>query len=754
MLDECTSTFSEELAERVYWAMAAHDITIVTISHRPKHKRFHQQLLSLTGEGAWALTATDPGVQTPPATPPATPRADFDPSTTTPQARRTEKSACEKAGPEISSGPNRSMARQATVIRRLVMILRILTSRGRSTTFLLLHVACIFLSVGLQSRILAALPGQLQALAMQSNRAAYINLSMSAFGFRLLSAGSSFLSAWAGNMLNIEWQGELTQHIINRMMGADSLFYKLERVDKRVDDVETRVVADVNLLAAAMQSIITSMLTPISSAVLATRLLVSANLPLAAINIIWAYGISGVLIQKFWAPDYAVFAALTSAKQGVFRRGHQRLIANAESIAMMSGEERELETLEEMLDDVTRESHRQLYYLTRFNCLNYWFTQYLPILVTNGMRMFWAMGYGSDQAILSEANGTGISSKGLYLENLITQSFEATVGLLSLNNYFQTLFGHVVRVTDLLLVIDEIQTGTGTTQPRSADSVTDGHSQEDISLTNVNIVVPDGTQLITGLELRLRPGERLMVTGNGKSSVFRVLTGVWHARGVVNAPRDSLSVPQQPLVTSTPVDLLTYLSYPLELNRREQTNARTELEKLLEGFGADYVIKREGWIVCRHWVDVLSLGELQCLALARAFFLLSYNGSRLTGTTTEPSAPSQYSWLFLDDCTSALTAEVEAKVYRQVEEVTATDNVRGHKVGVVSFGSGERESLSGFHDRVLRLGIDSMAIERHCNWQLEAVPQHVPGHTSLNEQHPSEFRLEELQLGQGALDRS
>lgn len=646
------------------------------------------------------------------------------------------------------------------------MILRILTSRGRSTTFLLLHVACIFLSVGLQSRILAGLPGQLQALAMQSNRAAYINLSISAFGFRLLSAGSSFLSAWAGNMLNIEWQGTLTQHIIDRVMGADSLFYKLECVDKRIDDMETRVVADVNLLAAAMQSIITSMLTPISSAVLATRLLVSANLPLAAINIIWAYGISGVLIQKFCAPDYAGFAALTSAKQGVFRRGHQRLIANAESVAMMCGEERELETLEEMLDDVTRESQRQLYYLTRFNCFNYWFTQYLPILVTNGMRMFWAMGYGSDQAILSEANGTGISSKGLYLENLITQSFGATVGLLSLNNYFQTLFGHILRVTDLLLVIDDIQTGAATSRPSSelqhahagtvglvgsADIVSDEHDQGDISLTDVSIVAPDGTQLITGLELTLPPGDRLMVTGSGKSSVFRVLTGLWHARGVVKAPRDILSVPQEPLVTCTPVDLLTYLSYPLELNKREQSTARTELQKLLERFGADYVITREGWVVCRHWVDVLSLGELQCLALARAFFLLGYNSSQLIDTITEARAPSHYSWLLLDDCTSALTAEVEAKVYRQVEEVIATENVRGHRVGVMSFGPGERDSLSGFHNRVLRLGIDSIAMERHpseshCNWQLEAVPQCISEHTALKEQHPSEFRFEELHL--------
>eukprot|EP01043_Picozoa_sp_COSAG02_P011929 COSAG02_NODE_448_length_22102_cov_11.767032_16_plen_778_part_00 len=765
VLDECTSTFSEELAERVYWSLASHDITVVTVSHRPKHKRFHQQQLSLTGAGQWSLSATDPGIQTPPATPPVTPRAATDLPNSTSQACTGNSGRVER-GSGISSSPNAEHP-QATVVRRILMIMRILASRRRSTTFFLGHVSCIFLSVGLQSRILAALPGQLQALAMQSNRAAYTRLSISAFVFRFISAVSKFLSTWAGNKLSIEWEGSLTQCIIDRVMGPDSLFYKLERVDKRIDDMDTRVVADVNLLALAMQAIITSLLTPISSAVLATRLLMSANLPLVAIFTIWAFCISGVLLQKFLAPDYAGFAALTSLKQGAFRRGHQRLIASGESVAMLCGEERELETLEGLLDDVTRESQRQLYYTTRFNCVNYWFTQYLPILITNGMRMFWAMGYGSDHAIMSEANGTGISSQGLYIENLITQSFTATVGLLSMNNSFQTLVGHIVRVTDLLMVIDEIQSDAASAKPPStaavvadgcAGSVAGEPGQREISLVGVDIVAPDSTKLVYGLEVRLHPGDRLMVTGKGKSSLFRVLSRLWDARGVVHVPPDILKVPQQPLVTCIPVDLLTYLSYPFELAKSEQTDARTELQTSLERLGAEYLIKREGWAVRRHWVDVLSLGELQCLAVTRALFQIGYMRSPQMDTTSpQRSACSRCSWLLLDDCTSALTAEVEAQVYCQVEEVTGNGSVRGHQIGVVSFGSEERKSI-GFHDRLLRLGTameqqpseadrSKAGLGERCNWQLETSQRSTSRQTWLSEQPPSEFRLDEVQLG-------
>jgi ABC-type uncharacterized transport system fused permease/ATPase subunit len=606
---------------------------------------------------------------------------------------------------------------------------------------------------------------------MQSNRAAYTQLSISAFLFRLLSAVSTFLSAWAGNKLSIEWESSLTQCIIDRVMGHDSLFYKLERVDKRIDDMETRIVADVNLLALAMQAIITSLLTPISSAVLATRLLVSANLPLVAISTIWGFCISGVLLQKFLAPDYAGFAALTSLKQGAFRRGHQRLIANAESVAMMCGEERELENLEELLDDVTRENQRQLYYTTRFNCVNYWFTQYLPILITNGMRMFWAMSYGSDHAIMSEANGTGISSQGLYIQNLITQSFTATVGLLSMNNSFQTLVGHIARVTDLLMVIDEIQSDDASTRIQSTDTIVVGDSgasvpgergRKDILLMGVDIVAPDGTKLVGGLELELHAGDSLMVTGHGKSSLFRVLSKMWDARGVVHVPSDILRVPQSPLVTCTPVDLLTYLSYPLDIEKSEQTSAQIELQILLESLGVNYLIKREGWTVRRHWVDVLSLGELQCLAVTRALFQIGHKRSPRMKSSAQGSATPHYSWLLLDDCTSALSAEVEAQLYCQVE-VTRNNSVHGHKVGLVSFGSEERESFAFYHDRLLRLGMateqqpsgtsdrSEAGLCEHRNWQVEMLQcshlqRSASSQTSSGQQQPPEFRLDEVHL--------
>lgn len=109
-------------------------------------------------------------------------------------------------------------------------------------------------------------------------------------------------------------------------MGSDSIYHCLQDIDRRVPDMETRVAVDVGLIATQMQLMLTQSLTPVASALLVTRLLLSANLPPIAIGTIYLYSGTGFLIQRYLAPDYAGFAAQTSAKEGV-TDPHQRSIS-------------------------------------------------------------------------------------------------------------------------------------------------------------------------------------------------------------------------------------------------------------------------------------------------------------------------------------------------------------------------------------------------------------------------------------------
>jgi ABC-type uncharacterized transport system fused permease/ATPase subunit len=512
----------------------------------------------------------------------------------------------------------------------------------------------------------------------------------------------------------------LTQHVTERAMGDDNAFYMLRHVDKRIRDMETRAVSDVALCATTMQSLLTTMLTPVSSAVFVTRLLITAKLPLSAISIIYLYALTGSAIVRFASPDLAGFAARSSQIEGVFRRMHQRLIANSESIAMIGGEESELHALNAQTDVIALEERRQVVAQMRFDSGNYWFNNYLPVLITNSLRMSWSsQQYGSADQIMAEQGGTGLSADGFYVQNLVTSGFTAVTGLLSINTTFRTLAGYTHRVTDLLLVIDEVraeraqQTAAATAAaaaaadltlarepPPSGTNATDA-SAAGIALRDVEITAPDGKHLVSELSLTLAPGDNLRVTGPtgcGKTALFRVLAGIWHPQaGSVHVPPSAVMVSQQPLATTTSVSLLAYITYP---QAAPGVDAQALVATLLQELGVMHLAEREGWDTKKLWCDVLSLGELQCLGCVRMLYHIH------TNTKLPPAADAKEeeeeeeeegcrccSWAILDECTSALDAAVEESFFQYAA---------AQGISMVVFS--DRDSAAQGDTRLLKLG--------------------------------------------------
>ncbi len=59
VLDEATSALDEENEREIYQRLAAADVTLVSISHRPNVAKFHTITLLLDGEGGWELLSAD-----------------------------------------------------------------------------------------------------------------------------------------------------------------------------------------------------------------------------------------------------------------------------------------------------------------------------------------------------------------------------------------------------------------------------------------------------------------------------------------------------------------------------------------------------------------------------------------------------------------------------------------------------------------------------------------------------------------------
>ena len=162
VLDECTSTLSEDMAERIYRMCATAGITVVSVSHRPRHKRFHAKILTLRGKGVWDVTAIDDDALAQ-ATPPATPRTSPSLMPSLPPCIPSCVRIADGASSE-SSQADAEMPRVST-LRRLAIVLRIcvpkLSLTDRGTQLVCIHVAFILFNVFLTSKVLASLPGKL-----------------------------------------------------------------------------------------------------------------------------------------------------------------------------------------------------------------------------------------------------------------------------------------------------------------------------------------------------------------------------------------------------------------------------------------------------------------------------------------------------------------------------------------------------------------------------------------------------------------
>merc|ERR1712195_26456 len=294
----------------------------------------------------------------------------------------------------------------------------------------------------------------------------------------------------------------------------------------------------------------------------------------------------------------------------------------------------------------------------RFNIFNNFMTRQTPDLAAFSLRMYFALAVQS-------AAGADIASTGEYIQQLVMNTFKSFGDAFELQETIGNFMGTLENVSDLMYTLEDLSEKQTNRQGKGSNTRLTRSTDESITFTSVDIVAPGGTCCANDLTFKVEKGKPLIVTGpnaSGKSSLFRMLGGLW------KVPADQITYPKK-----------------IQTKNRTQEDEK-ELFGQLEMVQIEYLVDRyakkndegevlvSGWDAVMKWEDVLSLGEQQRIGCARLFY-------------TNPT------FAILDECTSAVSIDVEEKLYRQA-----------HAQNITSITISQRLALEEFHTQELKLG--------------------------------------------------
>ncbi len=335
-----------------------------------------------------------------------------------------------------------------------------------------------------------------------------------------------------------------------------------------------------------------------------------------------------------------------------FRFAMMRVRENSESIAFYRGEKAEMEVFDLKFSEVIKNYFKLM---TKTKHLNFYVNGYAQLAVIVPLIMA-APRYFKNEIQLGGLMQT-VSAFGRVQDALsfFVESYDTLANLAAVIHRLSGFTEHMEEA-------------------RNIKSKVIRSESPELKISNLNVSLPDGRELLKNLSLTLPNSKYLLVTGLsgcGKSTLLRTFAGIWaYASGEISIPKNSRSMflPQKPYL---PLGTLRRaLVYPLPEKDAPSDEKLAEILKAVELPELSQKLDS-----AEDWSRILSLGEQQRLAFARVIL----------------SAPE---FIFLDEATSALDELREVEMYKKIGEVLPNTTV-------VSVG--HRSTLFKMHNIELNL---------------------------------------------------
>ncbi|KAH8120463.1 ABC transporter transmembrane region 2-domain-containing protein [Phellopilus nigrolimitatus] len=604
---------------------------------------------------------------------------------TSPQTNRKGKG---KMKADEKQGKHTRVAVDAVFYERLSRILRICIPGLRSKEALLLfyHSSLLIFRTAI-SLYVAALDGKIVASLVRAQPLPFLLNIIRWLLVAIPATACNSLLSYIQNKLAIAYRTRLTGEVMKQYLGDENdqskVFYKMTNLDDRIQNPDQMITVDIQRFSTHLAAIYANLAKPVLDVVLYNYQL-SQNVGAEGLVLLVGLVQASASLLRALTPSFGKYTAEEAQLSGQLRHSHSRLAEFSEEVAFFGGEETEKMIIERdyfgLVKHVNRVLQIKVWHGIAEEGIIKWLWGSFGLCIC-AIPMFFKLPGMENLDFGSRTEGFVTNRR------LLLSSSDAFGRVMYSYKDLSELAGYTARVSQLLDTMSDIKKGKF--EKALVSSANDEENaqilksrgkvvdSDDIEFENVPIVTPNGDVLVKRLSFYVKQGQHLLIVGPngcGKSSLFRILGGLWPVYGgVVRKPPASefVLIPQRPYLSlGTLRDQIIYPHSTKDMLARGIND--DDLFSILDIVQMGHIVEREGgWNAARDWRDALSGGDQQKIAWARLFY-------------------HRPKFAILDEATSLVPLDMETKM---MENAT--------RLGITLLTVSHRPSLWKYHSMIL-----------------------------------------------------
>ncbi|EKJ76773.1 hypothetical protein FPSE_02959 [Fusarium pseudograminearum CS3096] len=598
-------------------------------------------------------------------------------------AQRAARRGTTSSGSEET--PRKKVELNREFFRSLLKLLKIVVPgwRSKESRLLMSHTFFLVLRTLISVRV-AEMDGAIVKALVKGNGKEFLKRIV---WWMLIAVPATFTNSMLSYHqaeLSLKYRSRLTQHIHDKYL-SNLTFYGISALDDRIKNPDQLIAVDVSKFSNSLAELYSNLAKPLLDMTIYTWSLSKSVGGEGVVFMSLLVQLSANVMRAL-TPPFGKYVADEARLEGEFRFQHSRLIDYSEEIALYGGHNAEKDTLDKgyftLIKHVNYILRRRFYhgFMEDFVIKYFWGALGLmlcsvPVFIKMPGHIAMNMGDRTEAFVTNR--------------RMLLSASDAFGRIMFSYREVMELAGYTSRVATLLDVMTDVQAGhfekklVSSSGIEGNEAVLKGrgtvHESNDITFIDVPIISPNGDVLIKALSFTLKHGDHLLVVGPngcGKSSLFRILGGLWPVYGgtVYKPPFHAIFyIPQRPYLSRG--SLRQQIIYPDSLRQmRARGITDADLVEYLKILGLEHLpgLYVEGWDAEAEWRDVLSGGLQQRIAMARLFY-------------------HRPKYAILDECTSSVTLEIEKAMYDTAKSL-----------GVTLMTVSHRRSLWKYHSHILQ----------------------------------------------------